>query len=454
MLKKPAYHYRPQVNWINDPNGLCHVDGWYHLYFQHHPDGPLWDDMHWGHARSRDMMAWETLPIAMVPAREKGEMHCFSGSCCIGHDGMPRVYYTSIGRREDGRDSRDGAQQWTASCSGDMMTLTQTDVHALCDPAIHGGMHVQEWRDPHVIRLQDGYLMAVGGLLDRCGCVMAYTSPDGTHWTWRGVMHQSRIPDGVTWECPNIFTLGGKFGLLYSPCGPVEYAIGTLDEDFRLHAEHEGVLDPAGRRGYYAPQTFVDAHGRQILLGWMPEGDGDEAALLKGWSGVMSLPRLMNLDSDGDLFCGVLPEALGIAGRWTQLTAEPGETTLTENGACSFVCVNSVITQPVVITVQYGREQCMLTLTPDGEMTLDRHECGASAAIDHSAIMRTLPVRNGEIGLFLATDHSVIECMANGCWLSGRVYPETDAQTTISISCGDNLQIMLCDDLKAVNDRF
>ena len=37
MKNKPQYHYRPQANWINDPNGLCQVDGWYHLYFQHIP---------------------------------------------------------------------------------------------------------------------------------------------------------------------------------------------------------------------------------------------------------------------------------------------------------------------------------------------------------------------------------------------------------------------------------
>ena len=453
MLPKPQYHYRPEKNWINDPNGLCHVDGWYHMFYQYNPNGPLWNDMHWGHARSRDMMRWETLPIAMAPALEKGEIHCFSGSCCVGHDGVPRVYYTSIGRREDGRDARNGAEQWTAVCSADMNELRQTDAHALRDPAIHGGTHVREWRDPHVIKWQDGYLMAVGGLIDGCGCVMAYTSPDGIDWTWRGVMHRSRIPDGIPFECPNIFVLGGKFGLLYSPYGPVEYVIGTLDEHFRLHAEHSGVLDPSGRRGFYAPQTFVDAHGRQILLGWMPEGDGDEAALARGWSGAMSLPRLMNLDGDGDLFCGVLPEALSIAEGWTQLTAEPGETVLTENGACSYVCVNGRITAPVMITIRYGAEKSVLTLMPDGMLTLDRNGCGANHA-DHSPIIRTVPVTNGEIGLFAATDHSTVECMVNGRWLSGRVYPETDEKTTITIACGDRLDIMLCDAMQTVNEQF
>lgn len=24
----PRYHYRPEKNWMNDPNGLIYMDGW------------------------------------------------------------------------------------------------------------------------------------------------------------------------------------------------------------------------------------------------------------------------------------------------------------------------------------------------------------------------------------------------------------------------------------------
>ena len=27
----PAWHYRPEQNWINDPNGLVEYKGWYHM---------------------------------------------------------------------------------------------------------------------------------------------------------------------------------------------------------------------------------------------------------------------------------------------------------------------------------------------------------------------------------------------------------------------------------------
>lgn len=53
MLPKLALHLQPERGWINDPNGLCYFQGKYHAFFQHNPKAPVWDTMHWGHARQR-----------------------------------------------------------------------------------------------------------------------------------------------------------------------------------------------------------------------------------------------------------------------------------------------------------------------------------------------------------------------------------------------------------------
>ena len=33
----PRTHPRPARGWLNDPNGLCRVDGTWHVFFQYNP---------------------------------------------------------------------------------------------------------------------------------------------------------------------------------------------------------------------------------------------------------------------------------------------------------------------------------------------------------------------------------------------------------------------------------
>ena len=30
---RPKYHFTPESNWLNDPNGLCYYNGTFHLYY-------------------------------------------------------------------------------------------------------------------------------------------------------------------------------------------------------------------------------------------------------------------------------------------------------------------------------------------------------------------------------------------------------------------------------------
>ena len=61
------HHYRPAKGWMNDPNGLVFFDGYYHAFYQHTPnhEHPWHDPMVWGHARTKDFLHWEELPVAL-----------------------------------------------------------------------------------------------------------------------------------------------------------------------------------------------------------------------------------------------------------------------------------------------------------------------------------------------------------------------------------------------------
>ena len=74
QLKK---HFYPKKGWINDPNGLVYFNGYYHAFYQHlqnhefsynnmiKNDTADFEAMVWGHARSKDLVNWEEMPIAL-----------------------------------------------------------------------------------------------------------------------------------------------------------------------------------------------------------------------------------------------------------------------------------------------------------------------------------------------------------------------------------------------------
>ena len=74
---RPQFHFSPEKNWINDPNGLVYQDGVYHLFYQYNPFGTKWGHMSWGHSVSKDLVYWKELPVAL---REINDIMIFSGS--------------------------------------------------------------------------------------------------------------------------------------------------------------------------------------------------------------------------------------------------------------------------------------------------------------------------------------------------------------------------------------
>ena len=43
---RETYHFTPWKNWINDPNGLCWFQGYYHMFYQFNPHSQKWSHMY------------------------------------------------------------------------------------------------------------------------------------------------------------------------------------------------------------------------------------------------------------------------------------------------------------------------------------------------------------------------------------------------------------------------
>ncbi len=137
---RPKYHFIAPANWMNDPNGPIYYKGEYHIFYQFNPYGAQWGNVHWGHAKSEDLVQWEHLPVALIPSVDKGETHCFSGSCIV-IDNTPTILYTSIG---PSKPPATEPEQWIATSSDDMVTWQKYENNPVLTQEIHKKLDVRD----------------------------------------------------------------------------------------------------------------------------------------------------------------------------------------------------------------------------------------------------------------------------------------------------------------------
>jgi beta-fructofuranosidase len=295
---RPQLHFTVSTGWTNDPHGIVHVDGEYHLFFQHNPVGTSWSPAcHWGHAVSTDLIRWNELKSALSP--EPGEVGCWSGSCVVDDDG-PVILYTRI----VGDDWGSGQIALARPAAGDLTRWERRPTAAVIAAPPENERTIA-FRDPFVWRTGDGWTALVGaGLEGFGGCALQYHSADLENWTYDGILASKpaseRDPEwtGTAWECPQLFRLGTSWVLLVSVWENdvthyVAYAVGDYDgRNF-----HPRLWRRFSYGQLYATTTFLDEHGRRCIMSWMREMD-DVAPPNAPWGSAMSLPQVLGLNGD------------------------------------------------------------------------------------------------------------------------------------------------------------
>lgn len=326
---RPFLHFTPRKGWMNDPNGLIRVDGVWHMFFQLNPGGITHGDIHWGHARSHDLMTWEELPVALAP---DALGQCFSGSAVQTATGEVKLIYTAHSKAPDGSDFE---QQCLVHADAGMISFYRDSQN----PVLPNPDGRPVFRDPKVIWHDQSSQWIM--LVTEGQSVGFYASADLTDWRFLSSFGETDIAfRGGVWECPDliafpdgqfVLTVGVQSGA-YAPGSGTMYFIGHFD-GFRFTNANppDLTLWMDYGRDFYAAQSFFDRTGEiPVALAWAGNWDYARKTPATVYRGAMTLPRLLSLveTAEGSRLRQTLPEALSAALRAGSMDSGTTSTTL------------------------------------------------------------------------------------------------------------------------------
>ncbi|SDX06558.1 glycoside hydrolase family 32 protein [Paenibacillus sp. CF384] len=307
---RPKYHFTPERNWMNDPNGMVFFNGEYHLFYQHHPHSALPGPMHWGHAISSDMVNWEHCPIALYPD-ENGVI--FSGSAVVdwedtsgffgGKPGLVAIF--THHDRMPGMDRVRERQSLAYSLDSGRSWIKYSD-----NPVLESDRFV-DFRDPKVFWHSDSKRWVM--ILASGQSVCLYHSDNLKEWTFSSEFgHGNGSHDGV-WECPDLFALPVdgdpsrmKWVMIVSIGRPeqgtmTQYFIGEFDgHSFVNDNPADVVLRLDHGSDNYAGVSWSDVpeeDGRRNYIAWMSNGKYAIVTPTDEWRSAMTVPRTLTLES-------------------------------------------------------------------------------------------------------------------------------------------------------------
>ncbi len=331
-LYRNQYHFSQYAHWNNDPNGLVYYDGYYHLFYQHHPYNNYWSDMYWGHARSKDLAHWELLPICLFPDEDwgSGAGYMWSGTAYEyrqgDSDAIDRLNWFPEGSGNGliAFYTRDGGMQDQMIMSSDDAGITWTKRRIIPQTVAtgHDGInHKVACRDPKVfpVKVQGGKTTVWGMALtgQQENRVWFLKSTNLLDWEYAGQFN-ANVP-----ECPDVVTLTADDGEIYTvmSLSGREYIVGKMVYDgnsITFTDKNGGGIDQSDFQimdfgpDSYATQTFSirdtesDYFGKTVSLSWyagVPANtdSGIYANARKIWNGSgMTIPVVWGLATEGD----------------------------------------------------------------------------------------------------------------------------------------------------------
>ena len=277
---RPGYHFAvPEGRAIPfDPNGAIFWKGRYHLFY-------IFQDKrghNWGHVSSTDLFHWRFHPTGLV----KG---MFSGNCFINKDGRPTMCYHQV----------DQGNAMAVAVDDDLNEWRKLLSNPITPKTMPGDEHHGRYRswDPFGWVEGDTYYAIFGG---KRPAIAKCKTLDGD-WKYVGDLMAGPVKGvGINEDvsCADLFKLGNKHMLLcISHQLGARYYLGEWkNEQFHPESHHKmSWID----NSFFAPESMVDNKGRRIMWAWIFDRPEFGTRMNYGWSGTMSLPRVLSLGEDG-----------------------------------------------------------------------------------------------------------------------------------------------------------
>lgn len=286
---RPGYHFViPEGQGMPfDPNGAVFWKGRYHLFY-------IFQDKrghNWGHVSSTDLFHWRHHPTGLIDGM-------FSGNCFINAEGLPTMCYHQVGQGNAIAVALDDElNEWKKLDSNPITPKTQPG------DAFHD--KYRSW-DPYGWLEGDAYYAIFGG--ERAGLVKARSLAGP--WAYVGDFLANTVPGVSLTEdisCADFFRLGNRHMLLcISHRLGCRYYLGEWKNE-QFHPDFHEMMSWTDN-SFFAPESLLDDRGRRIMWAWIFDYPQFKMRTDQGWSGTMSLPRVLSLGDDGRLRLNVPQE--------------------------------------------------------------------------------------------------------------------------------------------------
>ena len=426
---RPKFHFTCETGWNNDPNGLLYHNGEWHMFCQNNPYGTGWDNMSWYHAVSRDLMNWDTLPLA-IHSPSLSDM-AFSGGGAVDSansagwktnaNDVLIATWASTGRGQCVSYSTDNGRTFTEYSGNPVVTQ-----HGDRDPKpiwyeYTGNEPPEAIINPPSTGLNGHWVMVVYG-----NGAEFHVSPDLKTWQYVGSY-------GDLFECPEFFPLpvdgnvSSNKWVLFG--GNAQYEIGSFNG--RMFTPDAGGKQILHHGPFYASQVFSNGPaGRRVQVGWMQLSPPAGAT----YNQMMSLPMELSLRTTTD---GVRMFAEPVA----EISSVYGNSHAVSNVALSASTSSEIPTQGKYFDIAAEFEPGTATrvgLLAGGNQVasydVSSHLLNGSYALS--------PV-NGRIALRVVIDEGIMETFANHgrIALHGGFSPVATASVT-AYAQGGNAQLV------------